>query len=866
MGFFNDIRIKRMKKKTGKLIACLTGIIFGLSAACADGYEGYLETGEIPSLQGSYEGRLTIGTAADGIVAMEATAAEQIAQQCGILVCREESRGKELLDRSTSVKKKDPEHAWMKTGKTAEVLEFAAQHNLKIRMATVIRAGDTPEWFFHEKWSSMGNAANVSSEVLTARMNHAIRDQIEKMNALYPGVISEWEIVTAGKQGEEDPFSGIIGKEYVKEAFTTARETAADGQKLLWVLQDLPDSEMMDRIRALREENLLDGVEIECSLSLTKTDWEGMEVLLRNLAETGVDIHLSRLEIGDAERTASGQMRLAARYKSLFALAEEMDAVKSISLKALQDAADREKNTPPRLINEKGRLTPSFFGAMQDEAIPFAGDEDAIPAAVEQLDLETIIKKEADPVIIYKKAENHNPVMVQRFGADPWALVYKDRVYLYMTGDEPVAAKGEKPKTNDYSNIVTLRVLSSDDLVNWTDHGSVRAAGASSAATWASNSWAPCAAWKTIDGQDKFFLYFANSGGGIGVLTADSPTGPFTDPLGHALVSRNTPTCASVTWLFDPAVLVDEDGSAYLYFGGGVPEGKQADPGTARVAKLGDDMISLEGDPVAICPPYLFEDSGINRFGDTYVYSYCSNFNVPSGGSPQGFNSGEIVYMTSDSPMGPFTYTGQVLKNPGHFFGVGGNNHHCMFEFRGEWYITYHAATLDQAMGWNAGYRSVFVDRLELTGDGLPAPSKGTFRGVGQLEAMNPYDAVPGATAVTMAGATTELADDADKKAGTGRMAVISTTPDGWVAVAGADFGEEGASAVRAVVRSEVPAKLEILPDSDTAEPIAILEIPACEADTEISAELPEKLTGLHDLYFRFTDSGVSLLEWQFQE
>jgi len=276
-------------------------------------------------------------------------------------------------------------------------------------------------------------------------------------------------------------------------------------------------------------------------------------------------------------------------------------------------------------------------------------------------------KKGVGSVKVYKKAEDHNPVMVQRFGADPWAMIYNGRVYLYMTGDDPEYKAGEKPKTNDYSNIDTLRVISSDDLVNWTDHGSVYAAGKAGAAKWASNSWAPCAAWKNIDGKDKFFLYFANSGGGIGVLTADSPAGPFTDPLGKALVSRQTPTCDSVTWLFDPAVLVDEDGSAYLYFGGGVPEGKQADPGTARVAKLGEDMISLDGDPVVISPPWLFEDSGINRFGDTYVYSYCSNFNVPASGSPQGFTSGEIVYMTSDSPMGPFTYAGRILRNPSVF-------------------------------------------------------------------------------------------------------------------------------------------------------------------------------------------------------
>ena len=97
-------------------------------------------------------------------------------------------------------------------------------------------------------------------------------------------------------------------------------------------------------------------------------------------------------------------------------------------------------------------------------------------------------------------------------------------------------------------------------------------------------------------------------------------------------------------------------------------------------------------------------------------------------------------------------------------------------------------------------------------------------------------------------------------------MAVLSTTPDSWVAVFGADFGADGACSVRAAVRSEVPAKIEILTDIENAEPIAILEIPACETDREVTAELNDTLKGMHNLYFRFTDSGVSLLEWQFQQ
>ena len=117
-----------------------------------------------------------------------------------------------------------------------------------------------------------------------------------------------------------------------------------------------------------------------------------------------------------------------------------------------------------------------------------------------------------------------------------------------------------------------------------------------------------------------------------------------------------------------------------------------------------------------------------------------------------------------------------------------------------------------------------------------------------------------------MAGATTELANREDRKAGTGAMATVSTTPGAWVAVAGADFGEDGAASVRVMVRSEVPARIEIVPDSADGEAAAVIDIPACDTDTEATAELTERLTGKHDVFFRFSESGTALLGWQFRQ
>ena len=65
---------------------------------------------------------------------------------------------------------------------------------------------------------------------------------------------------------------------------------------------------------------------------------------------------------------------------------------------------------------------------------------------------------------------------------------------------------GKKVKENTYSKIRCINCISSDDLVNWTDHGRIPVAGSWGIARWAINSWAPCAAHKEIDGKEKFFL------------------------------------------------------------------------------------------------------------------------------------------------------------------------------------------------------------------------------------------------------------------------------------------------------------------------------------------------------------------------
>ena len=464
-----------------------------------------------------------------------------------------------------------------------------------------------------------------------------------------------------------------------------------------------------------------------------------------------------------------------------------------------------------------------------------------------------------------KQPGDSNPVMTQHFGADPYAIVYDGRVYLYMTADEYEYAEDGSIGENTYGKIDTIRVISSDDLVNWTDHGAIRAAGKKGAASWGGNSWAPAACVKEINKKPKFFLYFANSGNGIAVLSSDSPVGPFTDPIGGPLVSRQTPNCANVEWLFDPAVLMDGE-EAYLYFGGGIPgPDKIADPGTARVVKLGEDMISLAEDPIPIKNvSYLFEDSGINKINDKYIYTYCSNFNVPPEGAPAGFESGEIVAMVSDKPEGPFEMYGGILKNPGYFFGTGGNNHHCIFEFKGEWYIAYHSRILEDAMDIHGGYRSTNIDKVIFDGNGNIVPIMGTKKGVKEVKRVNPYEVVSGVTMANQNGTGSKPYGEISEKAGYGQMVLSDITDGAWTCIANVDFGTISPENLFIKVRGTqgcIHMRINDLHGKD----IATLVFEGSKDFVTCDATMNDNVMGVHDVYFVYEQGGFEIKEWRLE-
>jgi len=313
-----------------------------------------------------------------------------------------------------------------------------------------------------------------------------------------------------------------------------------------------------------------------------------------------------------------------------------------------------------------------------------------------------------------------NPILVYNLCADPTAVEYEGRLYVYGTNDQlELETTGDKTK-NTYGKITQLVCMSTADMVNWTFHGVIDV---KTLSPWIATSWAPSiVSREEADGLTHFYLYYTNTASGIGVLTATSPTGPWKDPLGKALINGGTPGRGEQSNIIDPGVCIDENGQGWLTFGGGDPNkyGTKLMPGNARIVKLGADMISLDGEIKEIPAPFHFEANELNYIDGKYVFSYSGGWSCNSDdwstyegrGSYSCPGNCSILAMVTDDPMnGTWTYMGEILKNPGTFGYSWGNNHSHLQKFGDDYYMTYHTQYLEGKLGLSGGYRGIAVDK-----------------------------------------------------------------------------------------------------------------------------------------------------------
>jgi len=289
-----------------------------------------------------------------------------------------------------------------------------------------------------------------------------------------------------------------------------------------------------------------------------------------------------------------------------------------------------------------------------------------------------------------------------RFMPDPAPVVDGEWLYVFAGHDEPDAEKRYHMRE--------WCVVRTKDMEHWEDLGCVMDLSAFKWARQDDFAWAS----QAIRRNGKWYWYVAvrtanKSRHAIGVAVADDPKGPWKDGAGKPLTVG---PC-----YIDPTVFVDNDGTAWLFFGNcwGYPglwyaqlkdnmvelvEREKPVPGLMDEQCFGKPLVKYDdrrrvrnrGKPIT-----NFEEAPwLYRLGDTYYLEYAA------GVGPETW-----AYSTAKSIHGPWTYRGEVMGPVGRTFTVHGGS---VF-FRNQWYFFYHDATYDtpEAKGGNFRRSAKFV-------------------------------------------------------------------------------------------------------------------------------------------------------------
>lgn len=404
-----------------------------------------------------------------------------------------------------------------------------------------------------------------------------------------------------------------------------------------------------------------------------------------------------------------------------------------------------------------------------------------------------------------------NALVQTKYTADPAPMVYNDTVFLYTTHDED-DSQGFK--------MLDWLLYTSTDMVNWTNHGAVASLKSFSWVTKENGAWAQ----QVIERNGKFYMYCPIHGQGIGVLVSDTPYGPFKDPINKPLVWQKE------HWDdIDPTVFIDDDGQAYMYWG---------NPNVYYV-KLNEDMISYSGDIVKLDkkPEHYQEGPWVYKRNNHYYMAFASTC------CPEG-----LGYAMSDSPTGPWTTKGYIMKPTSRTRG----NHPGIIDYKGKSYIF--------GLSYDLLHKETFKHHERRCSMAAPMHynADGTIQEVPywtetvleQIESFNPYRRVEAETIAWGYGLKTEKMPD-------GRICVTNIDNNESLCVKGVDFGK-GAKEFQAVAACNAEGGyIEIRLDSTTGSLIGTLPIKrtgAMDKFEEMSCKI-SGAQGVHDLYFCFKSS-----------
>ena len=402
------------------------------------------------NLKSAYEPYFRIGAAISKKNLNTPAHTKLLLSQFNSFTCENDMKPMFFLDKDAN--KSDPEKydlaPALKFDRATPYLEFAKANGISMRGHTLVWHNQTPKWFFCEKYNE--NFPFADRQTMLERLKNYIKGVLDYIQTDYPGVIYAWDVVNeAVDEGDfrKSLWTKTVGNDFVEKAFEYAREYVSPGVALFYndyeTAQEWKRDFIIENIlKPLIDKKLVDGMGMQSHLLMDHPDPGLYRTALEMYGALGIQIHITELDMHNADPSDESMHALALRYQDFFKI--YLDAkrsgkadITSVTFWNLTDedswlSGFRRETSYPLLFKGRCEAKEAYYSVLE-AAVP-GGDPDNWSPDYPEEDFETA-----------GSALQANPM--KRFRADIWkadeydypaAYGFTPNIFAYLHNDDEV--------------------------------------------------------------------------------------------------------------------------------------------------------------------------------------------------------------------------------------------------------------------------------------------------------------------------------------------------------------------------------------------------------------------------------------------
>ncbi len=333
---------------------------------------------DLASLKDVYAPYFDFGTAVMQSEALDQDRMDFYASQFNIITPGNELKPDSVLDVVTSrrLAKQDDTAVAINLDAAKPILDYCWKNGIKVHGHTLVWHNQTPDVFFRQGYLSRNDY--VSRDVMLARLENYIKLVLEETERQYPGLIVSWdvanEVIADGSSSlRKSNWTTVVGDDFVEKAFEYARKYAREDMILCYNDYSTPYEPKLTGICNLLDKLVEDGT-IDCygfqshyQVQSGSPSVQAIEKAIKRIAEKGLKLRISELDITISQNTAANHKSQADRYAALMSLyTKYAEDILAVQVWGVCDDLSWLADQYPLLFDRKVQPKPAFYALIEN--------------------------------------------------------------------------------------------------------------------------------------------------------------------------------------------------------------------------------------------------------------------------------------------------------------------------------------------------------------------------------------------------------------------------------------------------------------------------------------------------------------------